>query len=55
MGLQLPHYLRAERDIMAIATDSKESKGFGSAVTNEWETPDFINAQKRLDKVALSI
>ncbi len=40
---------------MAIATDSKESKdnkGFGSAVTNEWETPDFINAQKRLDKVA---
>jgi glutamate dehydrogenase (NAD(P)+) len=29
-----------------------ESKGFGSAVTNEWETPDFLNAQKRLDKAA---
>ena len=34
---------------MAIATDSKDNKGFGSAVTNEWETPDLINAQKRLD------
>lgn len=29
-----------------------ESKGFGSAVANEWETPDFLNAQRRLDKVA---
>jgi len=29
-----------------------ESKGFGSAVANEWETQDFKNAQKRLDKVA---
>ena len=29
-----------------------ESKGHGSAVANEWETPEFLNAQKRLDKVA---
>jgi len=29
-----------------------ESKGFGNAVVNEWETQDFKNAQKRLDKVA---
>ena len=29
-----------------------EGKGFGSAVGNEWETPDFLNAQKRLDKAA---
>jgi glutamate dehydrogenase (NAD(P)+) len=29
-----------------------ESKGFGNAVVNEWETKDFKNAQKRLDKVA---
>lgn len=34
---------------MGTATDSK---GFGSAVANEWETPDFLNAQKRLDKAA---
>jgi glutamate dehydrogenase (NAD(P)+) len=29
-----------------------ESKGFGAAVANEWETADFLNAQKRFDKVA---
>ncbi|HMW89345.1 MAG TPA: Glu/Leu/Phe/Val dehydrogenase [Candidatus Obscuribacter sp.] len=29
-----------------------ESKGYGSAIANEWETPDFLNAQKRLDKVS---
>ncbi len=29
-----------------------ESKGFGNAVVNEWETKDYKNAQKRLDKVA---
>ncbi len=29
-----------------------ESKGFGTAIVNEWETQDFKNAQKRLDKVA---
>lgn len=34
---------------MGTATDSK---GYGSPIANEWETPDFLNAQKRLDKVA---
>jgi len=29
-----------------------ESKGHGNAIVNEWETQDFKNAQKRLDKVA---
>jgi glutamate dehydrogenase (NAD(P)+) len=37
---------------MSTAT---ESKGFGDAIGNEWETKDFKNAQARLDKVAVHL
>jgi glutamate dehydrogenase (NAD(P)+) len=37
---------------MGTATDSK---GFGNAIVNEWETQDFKNAQKRLDKTAVHL